>query len=323
MARPIRIEYEGAFYHVTARGNERRKIFFSGNDYAKFKDYLGEAKRKFRVVIHAYVLMSNHYHLLLETPEKNLSRVMHHINGSYTTYTNIKRKRSGHLFQGRYKAIVVEKDSYLLELSRYLHLNPVRAKVVTRPEEYPHSSYRHYITGQGDGLLNSESVLGMISNQPERGRALYRAFVESALGKEMPNPNEMVYGGTILGRESFVRKMLGRLDREQLAASDVSMRRELRAKFTVDEILQSVLAHYQTTMDEAVRNRRCEARRVGIYLLKTYTGATNRAIGELFGGLSYSAVAKVRKNVEGELEMDRGLAAVVEGLVRGNSLFKG
>ena len=121
MARPVRIEYEGAVYHVTARGNERSKIFFSGKDYAKFKKYLGEAKEKYGFLLNAYVLMTNHYHLIVETPEKNLSRIMHYLNGSYTTYTNIKRKRSGHLFQGRYKTIVVDKEYYLLELSRYLH----------------------------------------------------------------------------------------------------------------------------------------------------------------------------------------------------------
>jgi len=130
MARALRIQYEGAMYHVTARGNDGRKIFLGKRDYDKFKEYLGEAKEKYRFLLNAYVLMTNHYHLVVETPQKNLSRIMHYLNSSYTTYTNIKRNRSGHLFQGRYKAIVVDKDSYLLELSRYLHLNPVRAKMV-------------------------------------------------------------------------------------------------------------------------------------------------------------------------------------------------
>jgi len=140
MARPLRIEYEGAFYHVTARGNERKKIFLSKRDHEKFLQYLDEARDKYRFILHAYVMMGNHYHLIIETPEGNLSRIMHYINSSYTTYTNVKRKRNGHLFQGRYKAIIVDKDSYLLELSRYLHLNPVRAKMVQHPGEYLHSS---------------------------------------------------------------------------------------------------------------------------------------------------------------------------------------
>jgi putative transposase len=115
MARPLRIEYEGAIYHVTARGNERAKIFFSKKDYEQFKEYIAAAINKFNLILHAYVLMTNHYHLIVETPEKNLSKIMHFVNGSYTTYLNIKRKRTGHLFQGRYKAILVDKESYLFQ----------------------------------------------------------------------------------------------------------------------------------------------------------------------------------------------------------------
>lgn len=113
MARQLRIEFEGAVYHVTSRGNERKNIFFSKTDYKKFLEYLAEAKNKLNINVHCYVLMSNHYHLILETPEANLSKAMHYINGPYTTYINVNRKRSGHLFQGRYKSIMVERDNYL------------------------------------------------------------------------------------------------------------------------------------------------------------------------------------------------------------------
>jgi putative transposase len=144
MARPLRIEYEGAFYHVTSRGYERRKIFFEETDYRKFLSYFKEGREKHGYLIYCYVLMSNHYHLLIKTPHGNLNEVMHYINGSYTNYINRKKGRSGHLFQGRYKAILVDGDSYLLELSRYVHINPVRAKIAAKPEEYPDSSYRSY-----------------------------------------------------------------------------------------------------------------------------------------------------------------------------------
>ena len=114
MARLLRIEYEGAFYHVTARGNERGKTFFLKPDYERFKDYLRKAQDKYGYLFHSFVLMTNHYHLLIETLSMNLSQVMHYVNASYTGYVNRKRHRSGHLFQGRYKAIVIERDSYLL-----------------------------------------------------------------------------------------------------------------------------------------------------------------------------------------------------------------
>ncbi len=121
--RPLRIEYEGALYHVTARGNEKRKIYFTKTDYEKFLQYIAEAEKRYGLLLHCYVLMTNHYHLVIETPMANLSKAMHCINGSYTTYINSKRKRSGHLFQGRYKAILVAKDNNLMELSRYIHLS--------------------------------------------------------------------------------------------------------------------------------------------------------------------------------------------------------
>ena len=147
MARPLRIEYPGAYYHVTSRGNEQKDVFKSQRDREKFLDYLKSATMRYGAVIHAFCLMSNHYHLLMETPEGNLSRIMRHINGAYTTYFNVKRKRAGHLFQGRYKAILIEADDYLAELSRYIHLNPVRVGMVERPEQYQWSSYQSY-TGQ-------------------------------------------------------------------------------------------------------------------------------------------------------------------------------
>lgn len=132
MARPLRIIFPGAFYHITARGNDCKAVFKSKRDREKFLEYLETANERYNAVIHAFRMMDNHYHLLLETPSGNLSQIMRHINGAYTTYFNVKRARSGHLFQGRYKAILVERDEYAKELSRYIHLNPVRAKLVER-----------------------------------------------------------------------------------------------------------------------------------------------------------------------------------------------
>ena len=141
MGRPLRIEFPGAHYHVTSRGNEQKDIFKSKADREQFLGYLESAVSRYGAVIHAWCLMTNHHHLLLETPLANLSQIMRHINGAYTNYFNTKRKRVGHLFQGRYKAILIEADAYLLELSRYIHLNPVKAKIVSRLEDYPWSSY--------------------------------------------------------------------------------------------------------------------------------------------------------------------------------------
>jgi putative transposase len=144
MSRQLRVEYRGAFYHVTARGNERKEIFKSRQDYQRFLSCLKSATEKYLAVIHTYCIMTNHYRLLLQTPLGNLSQIMHHINASYTIYFNLKRKRSGHLLQGRYKAIVVDADSYACELSRYIHLNPVPAGMVVDPADHEWTSYHGY-----------------------------------------------------------------------------------------------------------------------------------------------------------------------------------
>jgi putative transposase len=149
--------------------------------------------------------MSNHYHLIIETPERNLSKVMHYINGSYTSYFNRKRNRTGHLFQGRYKAILVDVDGYLLELSRYIHLNPVRAEIVERPESYPYSSYRSFISKSGEEIVKRGLIWGMISKDGFGARG-YRAFVERGLNDGVENPFAEVYAGSILGKKSFIRE---------------------------------------------------------------------------------------------------------------------
>ena len=177
MGRPLRIEYPGAHYHVTSRGNERKDVFKSQKDREQFLLYLESAVNRYEAVIHGYCLMSNHYHLLLETPSGNLSKIMQHINGAYTNYFNVKRKRSGHLFQGRYKAIVIEADEYAQELSRYIHLNPVRADIVGKPEEYRWSSYLEYIgERKHPEWLEISFILDYFGKGEDRFRK-YRGFV--------------------------------------------------------------------------------------------------------------------------------------------------
>ncbi len=141
MSRPLRLEYAGALYHITSRGNERKPIFLEEADFELFLEVLDEVCERFNWVIHSWCQMTNHYHLLLETPDANLSAGMRQLNGVYTVRFNRRYGRVGHLFQGRYKSILVDKSSYLLELNRYIVLNPVRAGMVGHPEDWPWSSY--------------------------------------------------------------------------------------------------------------------------------------------------------------------------------------
>ncbi len=322
MARALRIEYEDAVYHVTARGNERRKIFFTKLDHEKFLDYIKAAKKKYGIFVHSYVLMSNHYHLIIETPNANLSKAMQYINGSYTTYVNIKRKRSGHLFQGRYKAIIVDVDTYLLELSRYIHLNPVRAKMVKKPEEYTYSSYKGFISNKKDGVLTKELVMGMISKNRNDGKRKYKVFVNSAIGAETESPFKEVYGGIILGRTGFIKETLRRLKGVHLQKEEIANSRALRTIYGIEEIIDMVSNHFHIKKKDIAENNKPEQRKISLYLIKKHTGATNKSIGEVFGGITYSAVSKQYQRFTKELEGNRKLRKEMHRIERGMSNVK-
>jgi len=323
MARPLRVEYEGATYHVTARGNERKKIFNAGRDYDKFIEYISAAREKYRFLLHAYVLMGNHYHLIIETPEGNLGRAMHYINSSYATYTNVKRKRSGHLFQGRYKAILVDRESYLLELSRYVHLNPVRAKMADTPQAYRYSSYHAYINEKGGALVHTGTVLGMISGKGREAKYLYRDFVESAVDNDLENPLEKVYGGMILGNENFIRDVLQRLQDKEVPWEEVSSRKDLRRGFEPQEVLAAVSECFRVDRADLLSDRRGPARKAFVYLLKNYATIGNREICEIVGCKSASAATKICRAFERDLEEDAALRKVVKPLMAQFSTFKG
>jgi putative transposase len=311
MARALRIEYEDAFYHVTSRGNERKKIFTTRRDYEKFKEYVLEAKKRFGFILHCYVLMSNHYHMLIETPEKNLQRIMHQINSSYSIYTNTKRKRCGHLFQGRYKAIIIDKDNYLVELSRYIHLNPVRAKVVERPEDYPYSSYRAYIFGIEEQIVCTSNILGFFPEGIQKAQSRYKSFVESVLGEEQESPLRNVYGGGILGDEDFVNEVLANIEDGRLDSENIAHRKALRPSMRVDAILAGVSEYFGVPVEEAI-SKNSKLRKVCVYLLKSYSDATYRSISELLGQGSYSSVAKLYTRFIKEVDGDEKLKLQLE-----------
>jgi putative transposase len=208
VSRRLRVEYPGAFYYVTSRGNERRTVFQSNRDREKYLSYLDSAHERYGAVIHVYCLMGNHYHLLLETPRGNLSKILHYINGAYTTCFNIKGSRSGHLFQGRYKGILVDKDRYCKEVSRYVHFNPVRTGMVKTPLEYPWSSYRYFVgRDKKPKWSTTEFVLGDFGGEGGRGFKRYREYVEREVDKEIENPLKKVIASTFLGRKEFIDRI--------------------------------------------------------------------------------------------------------------------
>jgi putative transposase len=207
MARPLRIEYDGALYHVTSRGNERKAIFRDDDDRLIFLDALQKVNERFNWKCHAYCLMNNHYHLIIETPDGNLSKGMRQLNGVYTQEFNRRHHRVGHVFQGRYKSILIDKESYLLEVSRYVVLNPVRAKAVKRPEDWKWSSYRGTAgIEKPHKCIAPDWILGQFGAKRRQAERKYRAFVVAGIhGKGIWKE---VRGQSVLGEGIFFEKLL-------------------------------------------------------------------------------------------------------------------
>jgi len=205
MARPLRIEYPGAAYHITSRGNARQDIFLDSKDREFFLNTLAEVVDEFNWLCHAYCLMDNHYHLLLETPDANLSRGMRQLNGVYTQIFNRRHNTLGHLFQGRYKAILVEKESYLLALCRYIVLNPVRSGKAKEVQDWAWSSYQATAgLAPPPPFLVTDWILGQFAPEKSKAQALYRQFVNSWPGT---SPWDDLRGQIYLGSERFIKDL--------------------------------------------------------------------------------------------------------------------
>ncbi len=214
MARPLRIEYAGAVYHITSRGNEGKPVFRSDQDRINFLNTLQHVNKRYNWICHAYCLMDNHYHLLVETPDGNLAIGMRQLNGVYTQLFNKLHGRAGHLFQGRYKAILIQKDSHLLEVCRYVVLNPVRAKMVNIPEAWKWSSYKA-TTGRESPYpcLTIDWVLGQFSGKRAIAEKKYKDFVQWGIGQKTIWTE--VRGQAILGEEEFANKMVDHLKKHK------------------------------------------------------------------------------------------------------------
>jgi putative transposase len=206
MARPLRIEYPGAVYHVTSRGNARNKIFSDDQDREIFLSVLGSVVIRYNWLCHAFCLMDNHYHLMIETPDANLSSGMRQMNGIYTQKYNRRHNRLGHIFQGRFKAILVQKDSFLSELCRYVVLNPVRAKLAKEPGGWKWSSYQATagLVKKPD-YLTTGWILGLFHSRRIVAQKQYRTFVGEGIGKGTPWDD--LQGQVLLGEEGFVEKL--------------------------------------------------------------------------------------------------------------------
>lgn len=317
MARPLRLQYPGALYHVTARGNERKAIFRSDADRQAFLSILSQAVDRYRLVLHAYVLMGNHYHVLVETREANLSLAIRHLNGVYTAYFNRTHRRVGHLFQGRFKAIVVEKESYLVELSRYIHLNPVRMKKGVGLGRYGWSSYRDYVGDRkAPGWLRCEEVLGYFGQSRLQARGAYRRYVEAGAKEGMEQPWEKVVGQVVLGGERFVTEVRKRVGTG--VHREVPSRRQLERRPSWDQIRQGVRETLPELMRLKTGHRSDPESAVLMYLGRERGGLSLKELADLCereeSTISYAAgrVGQLRAR---DGRWDRVLRRIEESLI--------
>jgi REP element-mobilizing transposase RayT len=217
MARPLRVEYEGAWYHLMNKGAGGRLVFRCQAHREIFFALLDQVSQIFRIEVHAYCLMGNHYHLLVRTPDANLGRAMRYLNGVYTQRVNRLSLTDGPLFRGRYKSVLVDADAYLRQLSRYIHLNPVDAGIVVRPEDYPDSSYRAYLgLASRPSWLHTSFCLSLFGG--EHAREKYKRFVEAGLDDELRAFYDKLRPGPILGRPEFRAELCLRAEVERLRA---------------------------------------------------------------------------------------------------------
>lgn len=294
MARQLRIEYKGALYHVITRGERCENIFHSDNDKLKFLKKLGDVVNKFNLRIYCYTLMNNHYHLLLETTEGNLSRAMHCLNTSYSNWFKSKHQIVGSVFQGRYRSILVEKEAYLIKLSTYIHLNPVRAGIVAKPEEYRWSSFNSYVKNDKSiHWIFPDDILDRFSGD----REAYRVLVYKCMIKGNEIRKKDIRGKySILGGKEFSERMIRRL-KSGIERRDTREKPDLKHlnRLNREDIKDIVLRTFHVEEKELLIKKRDNIyRKIYLYGLKKYTNLSLREIADL-SGMDYSAVSQMIK----------------------------
>ena len=315
MARPLRIQFPDAWYHVMSRGRRGDLIFRDKGDYYAFIDLLKDCIEMWNIRVVAYCLMGTHYHILLQTPDANLSRCMRHINGVYTQYFNRSHRLDGHLFRGRYKSILVDSDAYLLELLRYIHRNPVEAGMVDRLESYQWSSHKGYLSrSEKWNWLHKDYVLKIFSNEINEALRRYRTFVN----KEIPEEINRILGSkkwpSVIGKEGFINWVKDNFFVQKRHA-EVPESKSLAPDS--EKIKGAVCRSYDISEEDLLISRRGmtnEPRNAAIYLMRHLMGSKLEEIGQEFGIYNYSSVSTVIERTKQKAITNRNFRKRIEKL---------
>lgn len=308
MARPLRLEFPGALYHITSRGNARQDIFLDDQDRTLFLSMFAREAEQQKWRCYAYCLMSNHYHLMLETPESNLVTGMRRLNGVYTQKFNRRHGRVGHLFQGRYKSIVVDRENYLLELCRYVVLNPVRAGMVSKPGDWKWSSY---LATAGEvekpDWLEVDWILGQFDRVREKAKEAYKRFVLDGVGGQ--SPWTKLQGQIWLGNRAFLERMERLVEKRDL--EEVPSAQTFPSRPTKPDVLESVSREYGITVEELVGRMDQGAYRAAVYLLQRVVNLSLKGVAEEFG-VSPSRISKIQGEIQKGIKRDSKLLKLLE-----------
>ena len=326
MARPLRITYEGAVHHVTVRGNDRCTIFRTDRDREHFIDKLAESVHQFDIRLYLFTLMQNHIHMVLETPQGNLSRFMHRLQTAYTVYFQRKHRRSGHLLQGRFGSTVVDEDEYILKLSRYVHLNPVFVKAYIKRTDrervqilrnYAWSSYPSYIGRRARlDFVDYDPILAMMDRPKKKQAATYRRFVEAGIRDidaafiETKRRSRFCIGSD--ERQKRAKDMYLEMVQKHDKKEDVSFRR-IGHFASVEEILKACQEVLGVSREAIIsRQKNSITRPVVAFTLCQYAGCTQRAAADVLGLSSGAAVSIQLKQLHGRLKTDKSLQITLE-----------
>jgi len=320
MARALRILIPGGYYHVTCRGNERKSIYKDDTDRSAFIEKLQDSVKIYHVEVHAYVLMSNHFHLIVSTPKGNLSEFMRHFNIRYTAGFNRRHRRIGHLYQGRYKAIIIDRDNYLLELSRYVHLNPIRILPLRQKntqvqrrylENYPWSSLSGYLDAQRkQSWVAYDAVLG----QTGGSRKAYREFLTEGVQSGYPSPWEELKGQVVLGEKGFVERVKRRI-KPSNSHRELPALRGLKASEPTTVVRE--VARYFGLEEKQLMGKRTghrDERALAMELLYRHANVHQEEIGRTLGQLNYTSVSRERARLRQKLDQKSSLAHAMRAI---------
>jgi putative transposase len=307
MARKPRIHFPGALYHVITRGNRRQGVFQDEKDFEQFLTYLSNCKNRFPFLLYAYALMQNHLHFLIEVGEIPLSRIMQSLLFGYAQYFNRRYKEVGHLFQGRYKAILCDKDAYLLELVRYIHLNPMRARIAKRPEDYAWTGHLSYLGKGRKGLIDEGFVLDQFGGSRSMARRRYRQFVWEGISEGHEEKYYRVKDQLYLGEDGFIDQI--KMEKKESEGWVYDMPLEAISQEASRETGISEDKLYSVTRDrEGARGRGIVA-----YLARVISDYTVREIGDHFRR-SPAAIGEAIMKVEDRVKRDRSFAKALKSM---------